>query len=141
MTDTAYTPEAVEAVFWQAFAAAEVFTGGDEALDAMCAHGIANLLGAAETVTRDEAVTAFSDLAEYVKTEYNPDGYEDGDSIRSDSCGDLVVNLAVGFLADTEAEAADVIAGSWKDLDLPDGPTDAGPERDAAIVAEVASWF
>jgi hypothetical protein len=134
-----YTPAQVEAVFLQAFAAAEVFIGEDEALDIMLAHGIGNQLGAAEAVTRDEAVAAFNDLAEYVKTEYNPDGTEDSDSIRSDSAGDLVVNLAIGFLDDPEAEAYDVIAASWKDL--ADGPTDEGPERDAAIVAEVTSWF
>jgi hypothetical protein len=141
MSDITYTPAQVEAVFLQAFAAAEVFIGEDEALDAMFAHGIGNQLGAAETVTRDEAVAAFNDLAEYVKTEYNPDGTEDGDSIRSDSAGDLVVNLAIGFLDDPEAETDDVIARAWKDLDPDDGPVEEGPERDAAIVAEVASWF
>ena len=104
-------------------------------------HGIANLLGAAETVTRDEAVAAYNALAEDAKAEYNPAGHENGDSIRSDSCGDLVVNLAVGFLDDPEATAYDVIAASWSDLDPADMPEEAGPERNAAIVAEVKSWF
>ena len=105
-------------------------------------------------------MAAFNDLAEYVKTEYNPDGTEDGDSIRSDSTGDLVVNLAIGFLDNPEAEAYDVIAASWKDLDLADFPSftqwrQSRPEQEtsraaravyrqerrAAIVAEGGSWF
>jgi hypothetical protein len=139
MADTKYTPEQVEATFLHAFAAAEVFIGEDEALDIMFMHGVRNELGAAEAVTRDEAVAAFNNLAETAKAEYNPDGTEGVDSIRSDSAGDLLVNLAVGFLDDPEATAFDVIAASWKDL--ADGPAEEGPERDAAIVAEVRSWF
>jgi hypothetical protein len=141
-TPVTYTPEAVEATFLRAFAAAEVFVGEDEALDIMFDHGILNQMGAALALTRDEAVAAFNNFAEDAKAEYNPDGGENSDTIRSDSTGDLVVNLAVGFLDDPEAETFAVIAAAWKDLDLyDDGPAEAGPERDAAIVAMVRSWF
>jgi hypothetical protein len=140
MSDT-YTRENVYGAFNRAYGESENIAGDDAALDAMSMHGIANQLGAAEDITRDEAVAAFNNLADDAKAEYSPDGYETSDSIRSDSCGDLVVNLAVGFLDNPEASVHDVIAGAWKDLDLADGPAEAGPERDAAIVAEVLSWF
>ena len=138
---TVYTPPVVEAAFLRALAAADVFAGDDTALDIMTARGVLNLLGAGAVVTREEAVSAFNSLAEDAKAEYNPDGQETGDSVRSDSCGDLVVNLAGGYLDDPEAEAYDIIAAAWKDLDLPGGPSEPGKERDAAIVAEVRSWF
>jgi hypothetical protein len=138
---TTYTPEAVEAAWERAYAEAEAIAGEDAALDAMFMHGIRNQLWGS-TVTFDEAVAAYNELANTAKESYNPDGYEDSHSIRSDSCGDLAVNLAVGFLRDPEADALAVIASAWKDLDLcGDGPDEAGPERDAAIVDKVLSWF
>lgn len=139
--EVTYTREAVEAAWDRAYGEAESIAGEDAALDAMFMHGIGNQLGAGEAVTRAEAVRAFGNLADDAKAEYNPDGGENGDTIRSDSCGDLVANLAGGFLDNPQAEAFDVIADAWKDLNLADGPAEKGPERDAAIVAEVTSWF
>jgi hypothetical protein len=142
MSDTNYTREAVEAAWARAYGEAENIAGDDMAFDAMGALDLAGYLPeGAGSVTSEEAASAYNDLADAAKLRYNPDEGENGDTIRSDSCGDLVVNLAAGFLADPEAEVAGVIAAAWEDLDPGDGPADPGPERDAAIVAEVTGWF
>jgi hypothetical protein len=159
-SDTKYTREDVHAAFSRAIRETENIVGEDMALEVITgALELADYLPAGTgEVTFLEAAAAYNAMANRAKEDYNPDETEDGDSIRADSTGDLVVNLASGFLRDDEAETDDVIAAAWRELD-PDefpsweqwrkayegAPIDAAEtyarERNAAIVAEVVSWF
>jgi hypothetical protein len=129
-----YTAQDLSAAWERALDEAEALAGDDAALDIL--SGAPELAGG--PFSRATACDLWNALAEAAKAEYNPDGGETGDSIRSDSVGDLVVNLAGHFLADPDTTAYAAIADAWKDLNV---PGEAGPERDAAIVAEVCGWF
>lgn len=90
--------------------------------------------------TENTVSAHWNKLANDAKEDYNPEHDEDEDTIQADSCGDLVVNLALGFLRDPFAKTDAVIAESWHDLELTEGPDEPGGERDLAINAEVRSW-
>lgn len=135
---TRYSPDEVAAAYKRAVDEVTGIVGDDAALDYLSA--LAGTLDASGDYTREQVNGYWNELADEAKGYYNPDEGETGDTIRSDSCGDLVVNLAGGFLDNPDADADDIIAQAWKDLDLPDGPSEPGPERDAAIVEEVVSW-
>jgi hypothetical protein len=137
-----YTRDAVIAAYSRAYSEAENIADVDIALTAIDSLSLADFLPAgAGVVTGEAAAQAYNNLANAARELYHPEGsYEDEDSVRADSCGDLVVNLAVGFLRDFKAETDDIIAAAWKDLDLDhEFPTSAA--RRAAIVAAVTSWF
>ena len=142
MNDT-YTRDQAVAAWNRAYGDAGGIAGEDFALDVL-GNWPGGGLFAPGPYTRDQIVSIWNGAAELAKDEYNPDGTEDSHSIRSDSCGDLVVNLAGQYLGSPDMETDAAIAAAWADLEV-DKPTGRGKSRgdwrSAAIVAEVKSWF
>jgi hypothetical protein len=106
----------VTAALAAAVAEAGAIAGDDPAI------GLVARLAAGEpagdgSFTRSAVLAAWNAAADGAKQLYNPDEEETSDSIRSDSCGDLIVNLAAGFLGHPDARADDVIAAAWQDLE------------------------
>jgi hypothetical protein len=159
MTTTAtagkYARRDVTAAFQCALAEVEDLAGEDMALDAIRGLRLGAFLpDGRAAVTRETAVGAFNALADAAKERYNPDGGDYDATARADTCGDLMVELAAGFLANPGADPDDIIAGVWSKLDLDDFPTyaawrqlnsgtlaDYERERRSAIVAEVKGWL
>lgn len=113
----ASTRDEVTASFDKAIAEVEGIAGKDPVL-----HLIARLAAGQPSgigpFTRDQANAAWNAAADAAKRYYNPAGGETSHTIRSDSVGDLIINLAGGFLGDPAAQPAEVIAQAWHDLDV-----------------------
>lgn len=69
-------------------------------------------------LTREQVITLLNNAAEAAKGIYNPEEQESEDTIIADSTGDLLVNLALGWLDCPGCDADEVIARQWQDLDL-----------------------
>lgn len=115
-----FSREEVDAAFGRAVDETEGIAGEDWAIDLISLSGD-GLPEGSGPFTLDEAAAAWNVVAEEAKEEYNPDDGETSDTVRSDTCGDLIVNLAVGFLRSPGADVDDVIADQWADLE-PDDP-------------------
>lgn len=137
------TRDEVVAAFDRAVAEVERIAGEDVAISLIAGLGAGEPLGDGP-FTCQEVNAAWNDAAEWAKEDYNPEEVENSHTIRSDSCGDLIVNLATGFLHNPGCDADDVIAEQWADLepDWFDGfhpPKGSDPYK-AAIVATVKGW-
>jgi hypothetical protein len=110
------TRDEVAAAFDRAVAEARCIVGEDDAIDLIADLGAGEPPGNGP-FTFEEAVVAWNAAAEWAKDTYNPEDIENSHTIRSDSCGDLIVNLAVGFLRDPGCDTDDVIAEQWADLE------------------------
>ena len=113
----AFTRDEVAAAFDRAVAEVESIAGKDPVL-----YLIARLSAGQPTgggpFTRDQANDAWNAAADAAKRYYNLAGGETSDTIRSDSVGDLIINLAGGFLGNPAADPDEVIAQAWHDLDV-----------------------
>jgi hypothetical protein len=109
-----FTREGVRAAFETAVGEVTRIAGEDQVLD-LIGGAFADEMDTLE-VSRDQAVTVFGNAADMCKEIYNPGGGETSDTVRSDSVGDLIVNLAAGLLGDPERGTDEIIADSWASL-------------------------
>lgn len=110
------TRDEVAAAFDRAVAEVEHIAGEDDAIDVIAGLGVGEPPGDGP-FTREEVFAAWNAAAETAKDDYNPEETESSRTIRSDSCGDLIVNLAVGFLGNPGRDTDDVIAQQWAGLE------------------------
>lgn len=106
----------VKAAFDAAVAATKEIAVKDRVLDIIGELAWARFAGDGP-FTRAQAAAAWNAAAEEAKKDYNPDEVEYSATIRSNSVGDLIVNLACGFLDDPGCDPDEVIAAQWHDLD------------------------
>ena len=110
-----FTRDEVTAAFDRAVGEVEAIAGEDDAIDLIVRLTAAESPGEGP-FTAQWVIAGWNAAAETAKDAYNPEDIESNRTIRSDSCGDLIVNLAVGFLRDPERDTDDVIADQWADL-------------------------
>ena len=113
--DPTFTRAEVAAAFTRAVAEAERIAGDDDAIGLITGLAAGRPVGPGP-FTREQVTAAWSAAADAAKAGYNPGGIENGDTIRSDSCGDLIVNLATGFLDSPGRATDDVISDMWATL-------------------------
>lgn len=65
-----------------------------------------------KTYTRDEVMTALNQAADYVRDSQE---YESEETLRQQAYGDLIVNLAAGWLDDPEATPQQIIEASYSE--------------------------
>lgn len=112
-----FTRDEVAAAFDGAVAEVEGIAGEDPVLYLIARLATGQPPGSGP-FTRDQANAAWNAAADAAKRYYNPADGETSDTIRSDSVGDLIINLAGGFLGDPAARPAEVIAQAWHDLEV-----------------------
>jgi len=109
------TRERVLAALNDAVCAAECIAGEHEAVDLVGCLA-RDLLSGPGPFARDEVSAALNDAADQAKDFYNPGGGETSDTIVGDSIGDLIVNLAAGWLTDPDCGVDEMIARQWAGL-------------------------
>jgi hypothetical protein len=113
-----FTRGEVAAAFERAVAEVEGIAGEDAAIDLIARLATGQPSGD-QPFTRDQVIAAWNAAADAAKDVYNPGEVETSDTIRSDSCGDLIANLAAGFLGNPAGrDTGDVIAEQWHDLEM-----------------------
>lgn len=110
-----FTRDQVTTAFGAAVAEVERIVGEDGTIALIAKLGAGQPPGNGP-FTREAVTGAWNAAADAAKDEYNPSEIETGDTIRSDSIGDLIVNLAGGFLDNPAADTDEVIAAKWHDL-------------------------
>lgn len=112
-----FTRTEVDAAFSAAVGEVQRIAGEDDAIDVVAELGAGEPRGKGP-FTVDEVLATWNAAANNAQDEYNPEGMETSRTIRSDSCGDLIVNLAIGFLRTFPIrDVDDVIAEQWHDLE------------------------
>jgi hypothetical protein len=110
------TRDEVDAAFDRAVSEVELIGGEDDTISAIAGLGAGEPPGSGP-FTFEKANAAWNAVAERAKDDYNPEDVESSRTIRSDSCGDLIVNLATGFLRNPSGDVDDVIVEQWADLE------------------------
>jgi hypothetical protein len=111
-----FTREEALAALHAAVGAVESIAGDHEAIDRIGSRA-RTLLAAPGPFTCEDVTIALNEAADDAKEIYNPEGWETSGTIIADSIGDLIVNLAGGWLSDPDCDIDDVIARQWHDLD------------------------
>jgi hypothetical protein len=99
-----------------AVATVESIAGEHEAI-ALIGSRARSLLDGPGPFTCETVTAALNDAADEAKDIYNPDGGETSDTVIADSIGDLIVNLAAGWLTEPDCDTDELIARQWHDLD------------------------
>jgi hypothetical protein len=95
-----FTREQVLAALNAAVGAVESIAGEHEAIDLIDSSARSLLDGRGPFTCEEEVTAALNYAADEAKDIYNPDGGETSGTVIADSIGDLIVNLAAGWLSD-----------------------------------------